>query len=145
MGIHSGRDGTQTSILAGTSPSRTLYNVERCVAGDSPGRIRPVQQGNSRSRCRTWKPAPGCGCRTMAGFQSVAACTRVPQLGNGVDGIRPETREAVLQSGQDQPGPVPVLEVGGMHRHGQQQTLGIHLDRRTGRVSSGCASSLGPA
>ena len=38
----------------------------------------------------------------------------------------PQTREAVLQSGQDQPNLVPVLEVGGMHRHGQQQTLDIH-------------------
>ena len=65
----------------------------------------------------------------MAGFQSVAAYTRVPSWGIGVDGIRPEppqTREAVLQSRQDQPAPVPVLEVGGMHRHGQQQALGIH-------------------
>ena len=40
----------------------------------------------------------------------------VPELGAGVAGIRP----AVLPLGEDEPGTVPVLKVGGVHDHGQQ-------------------------
>jgi hypothetical protein len=83
----------------------------------------PGQNLEARARLRV----PDDGRRPVRG------CLRPdPQPGIGVAVSRPEppqTREAVLPSGQDQPDLVPVLESGGMHRHRRQQILDLHLDK----------------
>ena len=44
----------------------------------------------------------------------------------GLDGLKPG--EPTQQLGQHQPGPVPVLDVGGVNHHGQEQPGGVHYD-----------------
>ena len=49
----------------------------------------------------------------------------------GIGRIRPddlEPGEPAQQLGQHQPGPVPVLDVGGVNHHGQEQPGGVHYD-----------------
>ena len=82
-------------------------------------------------------PAPGqhleAGCGGRAGHDRqdpVGGLLGQPgaQLGALVAAVSPDdpqAREAMPQPGQDPPRPVPVLEVGGVHDHGQEQAQGV--------------------